>query len=135
MAIPLFNVDVDNVSQLSDLPNAEDGLTSAELKAVFDKAGGDIKEYLNGTLVPQLNDVLAKAFTVTFPSGVTTYDFTSTSYHLNANSIVYCQPQRSSQALWNSCDVKCSEVTTNKLTFTAATAPASDVSIDVLVMN
>lgn len=135
MAIPLFNVDVDNVSQLSDLPNAEDGLTSAELKAVFDKAAGDIKDYLNDTLVPQLNNVLAKAFTVTFPSGVTTYDFTSTSYNLNANSIVYCQPQRSSQTLWNSCDIKCSEVTTNKLTFTAATAPSSDVSIDVIVMN
>ena len=39
MAIPLFNVDVENVSGLSDLPNSEDGLTSEQLKAVFDKAG------------------------------------------------------------------------------------------------
>ena len=135
MAISLFNADVDNVSQLSDLPNSEDGLTSAQLKAVFDKAGTDIKTYINGTLVPQINTALAKAFTVTFPSGSTTYNYTSSSYGLNANSIVYCQPQRSSQRLWNKHDVKCSAVTTNKLTFTAASAPSAAVSIDVLVLN
>lgn len=135
MAISLFNTDVENVSQLSDLPNSEDGLTSAQLKAVFDKAGVDIKDYINGTLVPQINTALAKAFTVTFPSGETTYDYTSSSYGLNANSIIYCQPVRASQGLWNSCDIQCSAVTTNKLSFTAATAPSSDVSIQVLVLN
>lgn len=135
MAIPLFNVDVENVSLLSDLPNSEDGLTSAQLKAVFDKAGVDIKDYINSTLVPNINTALAKAFTVTFPSGQTTYNYTSSSYGLNANSNIYCQPQRASQSLWNSCDIKCSAVTTNKLTFTATKAPSSSVSIDVLVMN
>lgn len=135
MAISLFNTDVENVSQLSDLPNAEDGLTSAQLKAVFDKAGVDIKSYINSTLVPQINTALAKAFTVTFPSGETTYNYTSSSYGLNSSSIVYCQPERSSQSLWNSCDVQCSGVATNKLTFTATSAPSSDVSIQVLVLN
>lgn len=135
MAIPLFNVDVENVSQLSDLPNSEDGLTSAQLKAVFDKAGVDIKSYINSSLVPSINTALAKAFTVTFPSGETSYNYTSASYGLTANSIILCQPQKDSQHLWNKCDVKCSAVTTNKLTFTATTAPSSDVSIDVLVLN
>ena len=135
MAYTLFSEDVENVSNLGDLPNADDGLTSAELKAVFDKAGKDIKNYLNGTLVPELDVGAAKAFTVTFPSGVTTYEFTSVSYGLNANSIVYCQPVRASQHLWNSCDVKCSAVTTNKLTFTAASAPSSAVTIQVLVIG
>ena len=135
MAIQLFNVDVENVSQLSDLPNAEQGLTSAQLKAVFDKAGVDIKTYINGTLVPNINTALAKALTVTFPAGETTYNLNTASYGLTANSIIYCQPQRASQSLWNSCDIQCSAVTTNKLTFTATTAPSSDVSIDVLVLN
>lgn len=135
MAITLFNEDVENVSQLSDLPNAEDGLTAAQLKAVFDKAGVDIKNYINTSLVPQINTALAKAFTVTFPAGETTYNYTSSSYGLTSSSIVYCQPERSSQGLWNSCDVQCSAVTTNKLTFTATIAPSSDVSIQVLVLN
>ena len=135
MAISLFNADVENVSALSDLPNADDGLTSAQLKAVFDKAGVDIKSYINTTLVPQINTALAKAFTVTFPSGQTTYNYTSASYGLTANSIVYCQPKRASLALWNRHDVKCSAVATNKLTFTAASAPSAAVSIDVLVLN
>lgn len=135
MAYTQFSADVENVSNLSDLPNATDGLTAAELKAVFDKAGVDIKNYINGTLIPQLDVALAKAFTVTFPSGETTYEFTSASYGLNSGSIVFCQPQRASQKLWISCDVKCSAVSTNKLTFTADSAPSADVSIDVLVLN
>lgn len=135
MAITLFNEDVENVSQLSDLPNSEEGYTSAELKAIFDKAGKDIKEWLNGTHIPELNNAVAKAFTVTFPSGETTYEFTSASYGLNSSSIVFCQPQESSKQLWISNHVKCSSVVTDKLTFTADTAPASDVVIEVMVMN
>lgn len=55
MAVNLtrFSANVNNIQGLSDRPNTIDGLTSAELKAKFDKAGSDIKEYLNGTLVPQ----------------------------------------------------------------------------------
>ena len=135
MAYTLFSEDVENVSNLSDLPNELEGLTAAELKAVFDKAGVDIKNYLNSTLIPELDTGAAKAFTVTFPSGETSYEFETASYGLNANSIVFCQPESSSQHIWNTCKVKCSAVTTNKLTFTADTAPSSNVSIEVVVMN
>lgn len=135
MAYTLFTADVENISGLSDLPNTEEGYTSAQLKAIFDKAGKDIKTFLNGSLIPELDVGAAKGFTVTFPTGETTYDFESVSYGLNANTIIFAQPQRSSQALWNSCDIKCSAVTTNKLTFTAETAPTADVLIDVIAMN
>ena len=135
MAYTLFTADVENISGLSDLPNTEDGYTSAQLKAIFDKAGKDIKAYLNGTLIPELDVGAAKGFTVTFPANATTYDFESVSYGLNANTVIFAQPQRSSQSLWNSCDIKCSAVTTNKLSFTATTAPTSDVLIDVIAMN
>lgn len=135
MAYTLFSADVENVSNLSDLPNESDGLTAAQLKAVFDQAGVDIKTYLNGTLIPELNASTAKAFTVTFPSGSTTYTYTSTSYGLNSDSIVFCQPAEGYTSLWNSCGIKCSAVGTSTLTFTATTAPGSDVSIQVFVMN
>lgn len=135
MAYTLFDTDVENISGLSDLPNSEEGYTSAQLKAIFDKAGVDIKAYLNGTLIPELNLSVAKAFTVTFPSGSTTYDFETASYGLNANTIIFCQPATESQGLWNDCNIKCSAVTTNKLSFTAATAPSSNVSINVFAVN
>ena len=135
MAIPLFSVDVENVSNLSDLPNAEDGLTAEQLKAVFDKAAVDIKNYLNSTLVPGVNGTIARAFTVTFPASETVYDYVTTSYGLNADSIVFCKPQDASQSAWNTCGMKCSAVAENKLTFTATTAPSADVSIDVIVLN
>lgn len=135
MAIPLFTDQVENVSQLSDLPNAEDGLTAGQLKEVFDKAGVDIKSYINTKLIPALNLSLAKTFTVTFPAGETTYEFISSAYGLNADSVIWCQPEEDSASLWSSCGIKGSEVTENKLTFTAVTAPSSDVGINVIVFG
>lgn len=54
MKITEFNSDVENISKLSDRPNIEDGYTAASLKALFDKAGVDIKDYINRVLLPEL---------------------------------------------------------------------------------
>lgn len=48
---------VNNISLLDDLPNAVGGLSAAELKARFDKAGGDIQTFLNETLIPALEQM------------------------------------------------------------------------------
>ena len=53
-----FTKNVNNMQALSDRPNETDGLTSSELKERFDKAGSDIKEYLNGTLITELERIL-----------------------------------------------------------------------------
>ena len=60
MALTKFTKDVNNIQALSDRPNTIDGLSSDELKERYDKAGADIKEYLNDTLVPELEEELAK---------------------------------------------------------------------------
>lgn len=39
-------IDVENISKLDDLPNDVGGLSAAELKATFDKAGVDLKQFL-----------------------------------------------------------------------------------------
>ncbi len=49
-----FTVNVNNIQALSDRPNTADGLTSHELKERFDKAGSDIKDFLNNTLIPEI---------------------------------------------------------------------------------
>ena len=54
MKLTNFNKEVDNISRLSDRPNVEDGYTAASLKALFDKAGVDIKDYINQVLLPEL---------------------------------------------------------------------------------
>lgn len=48
---------VNNISLLDDLPNAVGGLSAAELKARFDKAGGDIQTFLNETLIPAIEQM------------------------------------------------------------------------------
>lgn len=59
MALTKFTVDVNNIQALSDRPNEIDGLTSSELKQRFDKAGADIKDYLNNTLTGEIDTIIS----------------------------------------------------------------------------
>ena len=58
MALTKMNTSVHNIQDLSDLPNVTDGLTSAQLKERFDKAGVDLKTYLNTVLTEELDDAI-----------------------------------------------------------------------------
>lgn len=58
--LPKFTTDVNNIQALSDRPNEQDGLSSAELKARFDKAVSDIKDYINNTLTTTLDTDLTE---------------------------------------------------------------------------
>ena len=54
LEIELLGDDLNIIQALDDEPNDVGGLTSAELKATFDKAGNLIKTYLNEKLVPAI---------------------------------------------------------------------------------
>jgi hypothetical protein len=53
-----LTANVNNIQALSDRPNTADGITSQQLKERFDKAGGDIKDYINNTLIEELEGYL-----------------------------------------------------------------------------
>ena len=55
--IEMMSADVELVSKLGDQPNQENGLTAEELKAVFDRGSKRLKEYVNETLVPAVNEL------------------------------------------------------------------------------
>lgn len=59
MALTKLTANLNNVSALSDSPNIDDGLTSTQLKAVFDKAGDDIKTFVNSTLTVEADATFA----------------------------------------------------------------------------
>lgn len=59
MALTKLTANVNNIQQLSDKPNETDGLTSAELKERFDRAGATIKTYLNEVLTTELDTAIA----------------------------------------------------------------------------
>ena len=52
LEIQLLDGDMNIIQKLDDEPNDVGGMTAAELKAEFDKAGNIIKKYINETLVP-----------------------------------------------------------------------------------
>lgn len=54
MGIPKFTDDLAIIQKLSDLPNSTEGLSAAELKAQFDKAGLSIQKFINEQLVPSV---------------------------------------------------------------------------------
>lgn len=59
MALTPFNEDIEIISKLSDLPNDTEGLSPAELKERFDRAGKLLKEYINGVLLAELGGASA----------------------------------------------------------------------------
>ena len=70
-----LTANVNNIQALSDRPNTADGITSQQLKEKFDKAGADIKDYVNNTLITELetyiNTLKGKVETVeTLASGL-----------------------------------------------------------------
>lgn len=54
LEIQMLDGDLNIIQKLDDEPNDVGGMTSAELKETFDKAGNIIKEYINGTLIPAI---------------------------------------------------------------------------------
>lgn len=56
-----LTANVNNIQGLSDRPNTADGITSQQLKEKFDKAGTDIKSYINNTLIEELEYYLRQA--------------------------------------------------------------------------
>lgn len=55
MAYTPFTDPIDHIANLSDRPNDTDGMTAQALKAAFDQGFADAQEYINDTLIPQLN--------------------------------------------------------------------------------
>jgi len=55
-----FTKNVNNIQALSDRPNTADGLTSQGLKEKFDKAGSDIKSYINDELISGMETYLKR---------------------------------------------------------------------------
>ena len=61
MAFTKFDSNVENITALPDEPSQEDGYTAAMIKSLFDKASVDLKNYINNTLIPQLEAQSASA--------------------------------------------------------------------------
>ena len=72
MALTQLTTDLNYIQALDDEPNDVGGLSAAQLKAEFDKAGNAIKTYLNSTLIPELlSNIGAYNIGVDAISGVT----------------------------------------------------------------
>ena len=59
--ITSLTANVNNIQALSDRPNTADGITAQQLKEKFDKAGADIKDYINNTLIEEIEGYLRQA--------------------------------------------------------------------------
>lgn len=76
--ITKLTTDLNNIQSLNDEPNDVTGLTPAELKAVWDKAGNDIKTYINNTLTVETDLKESSSNITTNRKLSATGDFTGT---------------------------------------------------------
>ena len=65
MALTKLTTNLNNIQALHDKPNTADGLTADQLKEKFDKAGNDIKTYINSTLTEELDTAISNEYTKT----------------------------------------------------------------------
>ena len=63
MALTKLTTNLNNIQALHDRPNTSDGLTADELKERFDRAGNDIKSYINNTLTEELDGLVSDTYT------------------------------------------------------------------------
>lgn len=61
MSIPQLSTDLNIIQALEDEPNDVTGLTPAQVKAKFDEAVNIIKDYINNTLLLQLESTLTNS--------------------------------------------------------------------------
>ena len=54
MANPKMDDDLEIISKLGDIPGSDDGLSTQQLKNLFDRAGLLIKNYINTILIPKI---------------------------------------------------------------------------------
>jgi hypothetical protein len=66
MALTKLTTNLNNIQALHDRPNTSDGLTADELKERFDRAGNDIKSYINNTLTDEIDTALANTSSATY---------------------------------------------------------------------
>lgn len=59
--IPKLSDDLEIISKLGDNPNTDNGMSSADLKAQFDKAPNIIKKFINDYVVPAINNYVVGA--------------------------------------------------------------------------
>lgn len=71
MALTLLEENLNIIQGLADLPNSDDGLDPDELKAKFDEAVNIIKDYINKTLIPEVeSDIDAASKGISSGSGI-----------------------------------------------------------------
>lgn len=57
MNVTKFTQDMNIIAKLDNEPNDMGGLTAAQLKAKFDEGGLRVQEYINGTLIPEIESI------------------------------------------------------------------------------
>ena len=61
MALTTFDTDVEFIQRLGDQPNDDDGLSADELKYQFDRAAIALKDFINNTMLPELDTAINAA--------------------------------------------------------------------------
>lgn len=85
MALTELTENLNIIQSLADKP----ALSSSELKATFDDAANKIKTYVNGTLIPELNTILASLSNkdTSLQSAINTINTTLTTAVANISSL------------------------------------------------
>lgn len=73
MAITKFDKDMAIIQKLADEPNDVGGLSAGELKAKFDEGGEAIKEWINESFIPEVEETVKNSTLESLPEHASTH--------------------------------------------------------------
>lgn len=89
MSLPNCEVETNNIQKLPDSP----ALPPNELKQCFDKAGKDLKDYINDSLIPEIEDADEEVKNIIQKQILKTYKYSVTTSVVIAENEDYTVPR------------------------------------------
>lgn len=146
MAIMKFQDNLNIIGMLSDYPGSEDGLTTQEFKNLFDKAGLLIQQYINNTLIPNIENTIPGLYSVTMDLKTVVLtvkgwaNFTQTVNvdkvlaNANEQAIISTAAPASLETYLDS-NIRMTGQGAGTLTFSCDEVPATSVAVNILILT
>ena len=157
MALNKLNSDLSIIAKLGDQPGADNGLTTAQLKAKFDEAALLIQNYINNYLIPEidiifdideLKDYIKDLYKDTPNMRVTTAILPAAGWAGNAQTVavegvtadkekcaVITTAETGSHDMYLDCGVLLTGQGENTLSFTCKEIPEAALTVNVLILT
>lgn len=146
MGIPTFDEDLNIIGKMGDYPGADDGLTPEAFKKRFDISGKLIQEYINNSLIPNIENTIPGLYSVTMDLStvvLTVKGWSNFSQTVNVDKVLASANEQAiistaapaSLETYLDSNIRLTGQGAGTITFTCDEVPVSSVSVNILILT